>query len=141
MLRFLNKTVGVPLGGGGFPNVAIRATTKTPGSNEDSNNYSRFNGVGAEVSYPVFFGGAGGVVLVVGDADATSVVTVVGGYIPDTTSGGTVLGTVTNPKAAPTASQHIVVPVGIEYVWLSHAGVTGGPVRGLYAIGRQEVNA
>lgn len=142
MFRFLNATVGVPLAGGGFPNLAIRATTKTPASNEDPGNFSRFAAATAEKSYPIHFGGVGGVVLVFADADATGTVTVSASYIGDTTAGGTVLGTVANPKLAPTANQHIVVPDGIEYVWISHAGISaGGPVRACYNLNNQRGSA
>lgn len=142
MFRFLNATVGVPLASGGFPGIAIRAVTKTPATNEDSANYSRFAAGTAEKSYPVTFSGCGGVVVVFADADATATVTVNGGYIGDTTAGGTILGTVTNPKLAVAASQHISIPVGIEYVWISHAGVSaGGPVRACYALAREAANA
>lgn len=142
MFRFLNATVGAPVTPGGFPNLQIRATTKTPASNEDPSNYSRFAAVGAEKSYPVYFAGTGGVVLVFADADATGTVSVIGSYIADTTAGGTVLGTVANPKLAPTASQHIAVPVGIEYVWISHAGISaGGPVRACWFLTKNNGNA
>lgn len=142
MLRVLNATVGVPLGSGGFPNVAIKATTKTPASNEDPSNYSRFASASAEKSYPLWFGGAGGLVIVFADADATGVVSVNGGYISDTTAGGTVIGTVTNPKLAATASQHVVIPAGFEYVWISHAGISaGGPVRAVWSKNTNQPNA
>lgn len=142
MLRFCNKTTStVPVTPGGMPGVVVKAVTKTPASNEDPLHYTRFAAVGAETSYPVYFGGAGGVVIIVAEADATAVFTVVGGYIPDTTAGGTVLGTVTNPKLAVAASQHITVPTGVEWVWVSHAGISaGGPCRAMWSPAHQATN-
>lgn len=142
MLRFCNKTNStVPVTPGGMPGVVFKAVTKTPASNEDPTHATRFANAAAEVSYPVYFGGTGGVVIVVAEADATAVFTVVGGYIPDTTAGGTVLGTITNPKLAVAASQNIAVPGGIEWVWVSHAGISaGGPCRAMWARTHQATN-